>query len=77
MLTISRIPDLGLSEDMDQVGKNRFECRSCPYQFVLNKRFYERKNMKRKEVEDVMGGAGTWDNVDRTTGTLWSLFVVT
>jgi DNA-directed RNA polymerase III subunit RPC11 len=24
--------------------------------------------MKRKEVEDVMGGAGAWDNVDQTDG---------
>lgn len=24
--------------------------------------------MKRKEVDDVMGGEGAWDNVDRTDG---------
>lgn len=30
--------------------------------------------MKRKEVDDVMGGEGAWDNVDQTEGThpiLW------
>lgn len=26
--------------------------------------------MKRKAVEDVMGGEGAWDNVDRTDGEL-------
>lgn len=26
--------------------------------------------MKRKEVEDVMGGKGSWDNVDQTDGEL-------
>lgn len=25
--------------------------------------------MKRKEVDDVMGGEGAWDNVDQTEGT--------
>ena len=25
--------------------------------------------MKRKEVEDVIGGKGSWDNVDQTDGT--------
>jgi len=29
--------------------------------------------MKRKEVEDVLGGEGAWDNVDQTDG-MFSLF---
>ena len=51
------------------MGANRLECRTCPYQFMLEKRYYERRVMKRKEVEDVMGGPGAWDNVDQTDGT--------
>ncbi|KAF2834481.1 hypothetical protein M501DRAFT_1001110 [Patellaria atrata CBS 101060] len=63
MLTISQIP---MSDPDHHAGKNRFECRSCPYQFVLEKRYFERKHMKRKEVEDVLGGAAAWENVDKT-----------
>jgi hypothetical protein len=50
------------------VGQNRFECLTCPYHFVINKRYYERKYLKKKEVEDIMGGKGAWDNVDKTEG---------
>lgn len=32
----------------------------------LDKRYYERKKMKSKEVEDVLGGAESWKNVDKT-----------
>ena len=68
MITVSTIPHSDDPSDDHLAGKNRFECRSCPYQYVLNKRYYERKMMKRKEVEDIMGGKGSWDNVDKTNG---------
>lgn len=51
------------------IGKNRFECRTCPYQMVLDRRYYERKNMKLKDVGDILGGADSWKNVDQTEGT--------
>ena len=47
-------------------GTNRLECRTCPYEFILTRKYFERKAMKRKEVDDVMGGEGAWDNVDQT-----------
>ncbi|GME23997.1 putative DNA-directed RNA polymerase III [Neofusicoccum parvum] len=67
-LTVSRVPDSvpDNSPDASLRGKNRFECRSCPYQYVLDRRYYERKAMKRKEVEDVLGGKDAWENVDQT-----------
>ncbi len=34
----------------------------------MKKAYFERKHMKRKEVEDVMGGAQAWENVDKTEG---------
>lgn len=49
-------------------GQNKLECRTCPYQFAIERRYYERKEMKRKEVEDVMGGKDAWANVDKTDG---------
>lgn len=65
MLTVSRVPDLPSTASRD-AGKNRFECPTCPYQYVLDKRYYDRKDIKRKEVEDVMGGKDAWANVDKT-----------
>ncbi|MCJ1265513.1 RNA polymerase III C11 subunit [Lobaria immixta] len=49
-------------------GQNRLECRTCPYRFIIERRYFERKDMKRKMVEDVMGGKDAWANVDKTDG---------
>ena len=66
-LTVSR----GGSTDEFPMGQNRLECRSCPYEFLINQRYFERKEMKRKEVDDVLGGPDAWANVDKTDGTLY------
>lgn len=66
MLTISAAnpDDLGPSEQ-HRAGSNRFECRTCPYQMFIQGRYFEKKLMKKKEVEDVLGGADSWKNVDK------------
>lgn len=71
MLIITAIPaaHCGPSvEDQNNAGKNRFECRTCPYQMVLDRRYFERKNMDLKKVDDILGGADSWQNVDQTDG---------
>lgn len=50
------------------MGVNKFECRTCPYQYILDKAYYERTPMKRKEVADVMGGKDEWANADSMEG---------
>lgn len=45
---------------------NCLECQTCPYQYVLQKRYYERKYFERKEREDVFGGPGAWDNAQKS-----------
>lgn len=66
-LRITTIPADHLPASEDHLANaNRFECPACPYQMVLDKRYYERKTMKSKEVEDVLGGADSWKNVDKT-----------
>jgi DNA-directed RNA polymerase III subunit RPC11 len=65
MLRVSQVPP-GDPTTEHHVGQNRFECLTCPYQFLINKRYYERKYMKKKEAEDILGGKGAWDNVDQT-----------
>ncbi|EEQ28105.1 DNA-directed RNA polymerase III subunit RPC10 [Microsporum canis CBS 113480] len=59
-LTISKAPPTSRYP----AGVNRFECRTCPYQYALDRTYYERTEMKRKEVADVMGGKDEWKNAD-------------
>jgi hypothetical protein len=67
MLRVSKVPP-GDPTTEEFVGQNRFECLTCPYHFVINKRYFERKYMKKKEVEDILGGKDAWKNVDKTQG---------
>jgi hypothetical protein len=69
MLRVSKVPP-GDPTTEEYVGQNRFECLTCPYHFVINKRYFERKYMKKKEVEDILGGKDAWKNVDKTQGML-------
>jgi DNA-directed RNA polymerase III subunit RPC11 len=67
MLRVSRVAP-GDPTTEDHVGQNRFECSTCPYQFVITKRYFERKTIHKKEVEDILGGKDAWANVDKTPG---------
>ncbi|XRM41840.1 RNA polymerase III C11 subunit [Aspergillus tubingensis] len=46
------------------LGVNRFECRTCPYQYALDQSWFEKTPMKQKEVEDVFGGKEEFANAD-------------
>lgn len=48
---------------------NRFECVTCAYMFPIvdDMKVFDRKSMPRKQVDDMLGGAGAWDNVDQTS----------
>ena len=46
----------------------RFFCNSCPYVHAIKKPIAQRTYLKRKEVDDVLGGADAWKNVDQTEG---------
>ncbi|KAI9794535.1 MAG: RNA polymerase III C11 subunit [Peltula sp. TS41687] len=63
-LTISRT----MMPDDHPDGINQLECKTCPYIFILDRTYVDRHLIKRKEVDDVMGGPGAWDNVDQTDG---------
>ena len=77
MLVITPIPATHcVPEDTPLANKNRFECRTCPYQMVLDRRYYERRNFDLKPVDDVMGGEESWKNVDKTEGPPLPLLVV-
>lgn len=69
MLTISRAD----STTQYPMGVNRFECRTCPYEDIIGDRsYYEKTEMKQKEVEDVFGGANEFANADSVASKLQS-----
>ena len=77
-LLITPLPAAHLTPDQsrdNQAGTHRFQCRTCPYQMLLDQPFFERKTFSQKGVEEVLGGEGSWRNVDRTEG-MFSSFVL-
>lgn len=50
------------------MGNNRFECRACPFEYALDRKWYDRTVMKEKEVEQVFGGKDEWANADSVEG---------
>ncbi|KAG8508952.1 DNA-directed RNA polymerase III subunit RPC10 [Galemys pyrenaicus] len=45
---------------------HRFACNTCPYVHNITRKVTSRKFPKLKEVDDVLGGAAAWENVDST-----------
>ncbi|TIA68926.1 hypothetical protein E3P92_03828 [Wallemia ichthyophaga] len=50
----------------EETTNNKWTCSICPYQFPMTKQFNTRHKLRRKEVDDVLGGEETWKNVDQT-----------
>lgn len=53
---------------LDEQGNNKWSCHTCPYEFPIVRQMTTRLHLKRKEVDDVMGGEESWKNVDSTDG---------
>jgi DNA-directed RNA polymerase III subunit RPC11 len=49
----------------------RFFCQACPYLFKIDEKVEKKVPLQRKQVDDVLGGAEAWENVDQTEGA-WS-----
>uniref|UniRef100_A0A8C3D1L6 DNA-directed RNA polymerase II subunit RPB9-like zinc ribbon domain-containing protein n=1 Tax=Cairina moschata TaxID=8855 RepID=A0A8C3D1L6_CAIMO len=47
---------------------HRFACTTCPYVRNVTRKVTSRKYPQLKEVDDVLGGAAAWENVDSTAG---------
>jgi DNA-directed RNA polymerase III subunit RPC11 len=43
-----------------------FACNMCPYMHPITTDYTSELKLKRKEVDDVLGGAAAWENVDKT-----------
>ena len=55
-----------LQLDRRSVSGFRLFCTSCPYTSPLTRRLRFRHELQRKAVDDVLGGADAWRNVDST-----------
>ncbi|MDI1486717.1 MAG: RNA polymerase III C11 subunit [Ramalina farinacea] len=88
ILTITSLPstspqhpsfsDPSADPDTDLAPRNRLECRTCPYMFLIprNTVYYDKREMKRKEVDDVLadGEGGGGEVVEGTLGMVgWGL----
>lgn len=47
-------------------SQSRFYCPTCPYVAPLSTTHRRRHQLPRKQVDDVLGGADAWKNVDST-----------
>jgi DNA-directed RNA polymerase III subunit RPC11 len=43
-----------------------FSCSTCPYSCDIKNNFIKTSHPKRKAVDDILGGAAAWENVDKT-----------
>ena len=44
----------------------RFKCPTCPYNHDLKRRYTTSLKLKKKSIDDVLGGEDAWANVDKT-----------
>jgi len=51
------------------VETTRFVCATCPFKRAITEPRTQRFAQTRKTVDDVLGGADAWDNVDKTAAT--------
>lgn len=57
----------GLQISTADSGIHRLTCPTCPYEFpIAGVEIFDRKELPRKEIDDVLGGDGAWENVDQT-----------
>uniref|UniRef100_A0A6V7HQ99 DNA-directed RNA polymerase subunit n=1 Tax=Bracon brevicornis TaxID=1563983 RepID=A0A6V7HQ99_9HYME len=47
----------------------QFACNSCPYKYRIRRKLSARTYPKLKVLDDVLGGAAAWENVDSTEET--------
>ncbi|KAH9841681.1 uncharacterized protein C8Q71DRAFT_794572 [Rhodofomes roseus] len=52
-----------------ETGYNKWACNTCAYEFPITKQMTSRTKMKRKVVDDVLGGEEMWKHADSTGAT--------
>ena len=54
------------NDDDDDGTSSYFYCSTCPYSCPINRTVSKKTLHERKAVDDILGGAKAWENVDRT-----------
>jgi DNA-directed RNA polymerase III subunit RPC11 len=55
-----------LQVQLGQDGPTFWRCSTCPYSCIITGQVTNRIEPKKKAVDDILGGAAAWENVDRT-----------
>mmetsp|Transcript_17895 Transcript_17895/g.49627 ORF Transcript_17895/g.49627 Transcript_17895/m.49627 type:complete len:113 (-) Transcript_17895:117-455(-) len=62
--TLLQVRQNALSDEANPQGY--FFCSTCPYSCKIASVVTKKAYPKRKQVDDILGGAAAWENVDRT-----------
>mmetsp|Transcript_35748 Transcript_35748/g.74383 ORF Transcript_35748/g.74383 Transcript_35748/m.74383 type:complete len:113 (-) Transcript_35748:1182-1520(-) len=57
------------TDDPMAKAKSMFSCSTCPYSCPIIRSKSVKTASKRKQVDDILGGAEAWEHVDRTMAT--------
>jgi len=58
---------LQIQAPSNNTSNSIFICSTCPYSCTIQSNFTKTTQPKRKVVDDILGGASAWENVDRTS----------
>ena len=62
-------PSPGAGGSSPEGGSSYFACSTCPYSCPIVQSKSVKTTSKRKQVDDILGGAAAWEHVDRTMAT--------
>ncbi|KAI3630437.1 hypothetical protein MIR68_001866 [Amoeboaphelidium protococcarum] len=46
------------------VSQDMLKCNSCPFMKPINIKYTQKTELKRKKIDDILGGSKAWENVD-------------
>mmetsp|Transcript_20682 Transcript_20682/g.26693 ORF Transcript_20682/g.26693 Transcript_20682/m.26693 type:complete len:115 (-) Transcript_20682:34-378(-) len=67
--TLLKVISLSSDDPSQSKSRSMFACCTCPYSCPIVTRKSIKTSSKRKQVDDILGGAEAWEHVDRTMAT--------
>mmetsp|Transcript_10748 Transcript_10748/g.16311 ORF Transcript_10748/g.16311 Transcript_10748/m.16311 type:complete len:116 (-) Transcript_10748:509-856(-) len=64
--TLLQIQTPSSNESSSSSSNSMFVCSTCPFSCDIRNNFTNTTRPDRKEVDDILGGAAAWENVDKT-----------
>src|SRR5689334_7328638 len=62
--TLLQVHTTSSSASSAEVDANMFVCHTCPYRCTIKQSISFKTYTPRKQVDDILGGAAAWENVD-------------